>query len=129
MIVVFDADCLLCSAWVQFLLRQDGQEAIRFASMQSSAGQDLLLSAGLNPENLETLLVVHRGRHYQNTAAIFRILHELGWPWRCAWIAWLLPAFVRDPLYRLIARHRYQWFGRKQQCIIPSQASAHRFLD
>lgn len=129
MIVVFDADCLLCSAWVQFLLRHDRRAAIRFASMQSCAGQDLLRGAGLNPEKLETLLVVHRGRHYQNTSAIFQVLHELGWPWRCAWVAWLVPAFVRDPLYRMIARNRYRWFGRKQQCIMPSTEVANRFLD
>ena len=129
MIVVFDVECLLCSAWIQFLLRYDRREVMRFASMQSLAGQELLRNAGLNPESLETLLVVYRGNHYRNTAAIFRVLHELGWPWRLAWAAWLVPSFVRDPLYRLIARNRYGWFGRKQQCFISSAEIAHRFLD
>lgn len=129
MIVVFDAECLLCSAWVQFLLCHDKQAAIRFASMQSSAGQELLRRAGLNPEKLETLLVVHHDRYFRNTAAIFRVLHELGWPWRCAWVAWLVPVFIRDPLYRLVARNRYRWFGRKQRCYVPSAEIAGRFID
>ena len=129
MIVVFDAQCLLCSRWVQFLLRNDRAGKIQFASMQGATGQALLAQAGLNVTALETLLVVDQGRSWQNTAAILRLLHALGWPWRLAWIGWLVPAPVRDVAYRWIARHRYRWFGRSETCLMPSADHTRRFLD
>ena len=129
MIVVFDAQCLLCSRWVQFLLRHDQTGKIQFASMQGATGQALLAQAGLQVAALETLLVVDQGRSWQNTAAILRLLHALGWPWRLAWAVWLVPAFVRDAAYRWIARHRYGLFGRSEVCLRPPAGAAARFLD
>lgn len=129
MIVVFDAQCLLCNGWVQFLLRHDRQGAIRFASMQGANGQRLLREAGLKVEGLDTLLVI-RGEHsWRHSAAIFQVLHQLGWPWRLAWVAWLVPAFMRDPVYRFMARNRYRFFGRSPTCILPPPGVAERFLD
>ena len=88
MIVVFDAKCLLCNGWVQFLLRHDRQGRIRFASMQGQEGARLLREVGLSAgEGLQTLLVMEGGRSWQHTAAILRVLHRLGWPWRLARIA------------------------------------------
>ena len=129
MIVVFDAQCLLCSRWVQFLLRHDRAGKIQFASMQGATGQALLAQAGLNVTALETLLVVDQGRSWQNTAAILRLLHALGWPWRLAWVLWLVPAFLRDAAYRWIARNRYGLFGRSEVCLLPPAGTAARFLD
>lgn len=129
MIVVFDAECLLCNGWVQFLLRHDRQGQIRFASIQGTNGGRLLAQEGLQLDGLQTLLVVEGGRSWQHTAAIFRVLHQLGWPWRLAWIAWLVPSALRDPAYRLVARHRYRIFGRAQSCIRPPPDFASRFLD
>jgi predicted DCC family thiol-disulfide oxidoreductase YuxK len=128
-IVVFDAQCLLCSAWVQFLLRHDARRVFRFASIQGPSGQRLLAEQGLQVDGLQTLLLVDGARSWQHTAAIFRVLHALGWPWRLAWAAWLVPAFLRDPLYRWLARNRYRWFGRSDTCLLPQPQHAHRFLD
>lgn len=129
MIVVFDAQCLLCNGWVRFLLRHDHRRVIRFASIQGDTGRRLLAEQGLQPEGLETLLLVDGPRCWQHTAAIFRVLHALGGPWRLAWVAWLVPAFVRDPLYRWLARNRYRWFGRSETCLLPSPQHRARFLD
>jgi predicted DCC family thiol-disulfide oxidoreductase YuxK len=97
--------------------------------MQGQTGQALLKQAGLQVNSLQTLLVVDGDRSWQHTAAIFRVLHALGWPWRLAWLAWLIPAPIRDPLYRLIARNRYRWFGRTEACLVPPTDKAARFLD
>ncbi|HYE39942.1 MAG TPA: thiol-disulfide oxidoreductase DCC family protein [Ramlibacter sp.] len=129
MIVVFDAQCLLCSGWVRFLLRRRGGGQIRFASMQGETGRRLLLEAGLRPDALLTLLVVDRGRSWQNTAAILRVLDALGWPWKLAWLGWLVPAPLRDAAYRWVAVRRYRLFGRSDACMLPPAGSAHRFLD
>ena len=106
MIVVFDAKCLLCSGWVRFLLARPRGRRIRFASMQGATGRRLLLDAGLQPDNLQTLLVLEGGRAWQDTAAILRVLDALGWPWKLAWAGWLVPAPLRDGMYRWVARRR-----------------------
>ncbi|MEO6921421.1 MAG: DCC1-like thiol-disulfide oxidoreductase family protein [Collimonas sp.] len=129
MIIVFDAKCLICSAWVQFLLKRDRRRVFRFASMQSSAGAALLAQAGLSVARLETLLLVDGTCSYQHTAAIFRVLHQLGYPWKLAWIMWPLPAFIRDGIYRWIARHRYRLFGRSEACFLPIAEDRLRFME
>ena len=129
MIVVFDAQCLLCNGWVQFILRHDRAGRIRFASMQGATGRQLLADAGLQVDSLQTLLVVDGARSWQHTAAILRVLHALGWPWRLAWVGWLVPAPLRDALYRWVARNRYRIWGRSDACMVPSPETAARFLD
>ena len=129
MIVVFDAQCLLCNGWVQFLLRHDRQGVVRFASIQGATGEGLLAEAGLKVDGLQTLLVVDGARSWQNTSAILRVLDALGWPWRLALGAWLVPTPLRDMLYRWVARNRYRFFGRTETCAIPPPDYAERFLD
>ncbi len=129
MIIVFDAQCLLCNGWVRFLLKHDRQGIFQFASMQGERGSALLRHAGLPTAGLQTLLLVKGERSWQNTAAILRVLHALGWPWRLAWAAWPIPAPLRDALYRWVARNRYALFGRSDVCLMPPPDQAHRFLD
>ncbi|MCW7538168.1 DCC1-like thiol-disulfide oxidoreductase family protein [Aquabacterium sp. A7-Y] len=130
MIVVFDAHCLLCSGWVQFLVKHDRAGRLRFASMQGDTGRALLQAAGLRVDaGLDTLLVLDGQRSWQHTAAILRVLHALGWPWRLAWAGWIVPAPLRDALYRAIARRRYRLFGCSDRCMMPPPGQAGRFLD
>jgi predicted DCC family thiol-disulfide oxidoreductase YuxK len=129
LIVVFDAHCLLCSAWVRFLLRHDRRGVFRFASMQGGTGRKLLEQAGLRPDGLQTLLLVDRAASWTHTAAILRVLHALGGLWRLAWLAWIVPAPMRDSAYRWLARRRYRLFGRSEECLLPPPAQRARFLD
>lgn len=129
MIIVFDSTCLLCSASVRFLLRHDRQGLFNFASIQGKSGQLLLAQAGLKLDGLQTLLLVDGKRSWRHSAAILRIMHGLGWPWRAAWIAWLVPAPIRDALYRWIARNRYRLFGQSDACLMPRSEHRARFLD
>jgi predicted DCC family thiol-disulfide oxidoreductase YuxK len=129
MIVVFDAQCLLCNGWVKFLLRHDRHGLFRFASMQGHTGRALLEKAGLDVSGLQTLLLVDGEQAWQHTEAILRILDELGWPWRAAWLAGLVPRPLRDGAYRWVARNRDRLFGRSSTCMLPSEEHATRFLD
>ena len=129
LIVVFDGQCLLCNGWVRFLLRHDQRGVFRFAAIQGRTGQALLQQAGLQLEGLQTLLLVDGVKSWQHTAAIMRILHHLGWPWCAAWLGWLVPAVLRDALYRWVARHRYRIFGWSDRCMVPPPDVAARFLD
>ena len=128
MIIVFDAHCLLCSGWVQFLLRHDRRRVLRFASMQTEAGRALLGQAGIDTLAPDTFLLVDGDRARTQTHAIFHVLHVLGWPWRLAWLLWIIPARLRDAAYRSIARNRYRWFGRRETCWLPSEEHEPRFV-
>lgn len=129
MIVVFDAQCLLCSRWVKFLLKHDRQGVFRFAAIQGETGRALLSREGLPVTGLQTLLLVDGERSWRHTGAILRVLHALGWPWRLAWLLWPVPAPLRDAAYRLVARNRYLLFGRSDTCLVPPADHSRRFLD
>jgi predicted DCC family thiol-disulfide oxidoreductase YuxK len=129
-VIVFDGVCLLCSRWVDFILRHDRDGRFRLAAMQGNHGRGLLAAHGLSADNPVSFLLVQDGCGYTDTDAIVRVLREFGWGWM--FVSGLLrtvPGFLRDPAYRWIARHRYRLFGRREQCRLPDAAYAARFLD
>jgi len=129
-VIVFDGVCLLCSRWVDFILRHDRNGHFRLAAMQGNHGRTLLLAHGLSPDDPASFLLVQDGRGYIDTDAIARVLRGLGRHWTLAsGLLLIIPKFLRNPSYRWIARHRYRLFGRREQCRIPDAAHATRFLD
>ncbi len=128
-VLVFDGVCLLCSAWVAFVLRHDRSGRIRFAAMQSSAGQSLLQAHGLDADDPLSFLFVSEGKGHTQSDAILRLVGSFGGAWRLVAMLRVLPAVLCDALYRLIARNRYRWFGRRDHCLMPDQAVRARFLD
>lgn len=128
-IIVFDAQCVMCSANAQFVLRYDRQGHFRLASMQGEVGSALYRRFGIDPADPESLIVVDGARLYRDSDAILEIYAGLGGPWRAfAMAGRLVPRFLRDPVYRWIARHRYRLFGRRDVCWVPSAKDAERVL-
>ena len=129
MILVFDGECLLCTGWVKLLLRSDKKQRFRFATVQSATGQKLLEQHGIDPADPESFLLISGERHYRDSGAVLRVAHQLGWPWRLAWLLWIIPAPLRDAAYRLVARNRYRIFGKRDSCYVPGEQDKARFLD
>lgn len=129
-VIVFDAACVLCSRWVDFILRHDTEGRFRLAAMQGAHGRTLLLAHGLSPDDPASFLLAQGGRGYTNTDAILRVLRDFGGRWRVlgAALQWV-PRRLRDPCYRWLARHRYRLFGKRMHCRVPDPAQAWRFLD
>lgn len=127
-IIVFDAVCMLCSANARFILKHDRRRRFRLAAMQSEAGEALYRRFGIDPADPETLILVDGDRARRDSDAVLAIWSGLGWPWRAAAIARIVPAALRDPLYRWVARNRYRWFGRRETCWLPGPELADRFL-
>ncbi|PPE75491.1 hypothetical protein C3942_00945 [Solimonas fluminis] len=128
-IIVYDGACRFCSAWVRFLLRRDPRGLFRFAPMQGAYGSRLLVAQGQDPADPATFLYLENSRPYTDSVAVIRVLGQLGGAWPLVWLLWLIPAFLRDPAYRLVARNRYRWFGRKDRCELPEPGMAERFID
>ncbi|MBI5516701.1 MAG: thiol-disulfide oxidoreductase DCC family protein [Deltaproteobacteria bacterium] len=128
-VVLFDGDCNLCDATVQFVIARDPGARFRFASLQSAAGRDLLAAHGRRLQGApESVVLIEGGAVHERSGAALRILSGLGLPWSLAGVLWLVPRPVRDALYRWVARNRYRWFGRRTQCLAPSSALRARFL-
>ncbi|MFQ3594429.1 MAG: thiol-disulfide oxidoreductase DCC family protein [Gemmataceae bacterium] len=128
-IVLFDGLCALCDASVQWLIEHDSAGRLRFAALQSETGQALLTRFGLPRSGFKSLLLVEGDRYWLRSTAALRIAGYLDRPWNFGSAFLLLPAFLRDPLYDLVAMNRYRWFGRRESCRVPSPEICERFLD
>lgn len=127
-LIVFDAVCVLCSGFVQWVIRRDRQGRFRFTSAQGPLGQALYRDLGLDPVQFETNLLVVDGVAYGRLAGIIEIVTRLGGVWRAAALLRLLPASLGDGIYDRVARNRYALFGRRETCWAPSPDIADRVI-
>lgn len=124
--ILFDGVCNLCNASVKFIIRYDCKKKFRFASIQSAAAQKLLET--FQSEKIsDAVLYIENGILYQESTAALKIARYL------CWFSWLnvlliIPAWFRDPVYRLIARNRYRWFGKRESCMLPDEDLKSRFM-
>ena len=121
-VVLFDGVCNLCNGAVQFILDHDRTRVLRFASLQSEGGRALLARYGMRaPEgDPETIVVVEGDRVYERSTAALRIARHLTFPYSLARAFVIVPRPLRDLVYRFVARHRYRWFGRTNECRVPT---------
>ena len=132
-IVFYDGVCGLCNRLVQFLLKRDRHDRLRFASLQSEFAASLLKRHGLDARDLDTVyLVLHcksGERVLARSDAILYLLRQLGGVWGIAGLGRVLPKWVRDGIYKIIAGNRYRVFGRYDNCLLPEEKHRHKFLD
>jgi len=128
-IILFDGVCNLCSGFVQFVLPRDEEGKYRFASLQSDAGQALLAEHDLPSDELESVVLIEDGESYVKSSAIIQIATGLGGAYRLLSPFRYLPRSVRDRIYDFVADNRYRWFGKKDQCMMPSGDVESRFLE
>lgn len=127
-VVVFDAECVICSRWVPFLARRDREGTLLYASTQEPAGREILEACGLPPDDPDTAVFVEEGRAHVRSSAILMVVRHLRWPWPLLGVGRVLPRPVRDFLYGLLARNRYRLFGRRETCDIPDPRVRERLL-
>lgn len=127
-IVLFDGVCNLCTAWVQFIVPRDQDATLRFAPLQADVGEALLAECGHAETDRESIVLVEDGDCYRKSTAVLRIAAHLDGAWPLARYLRVVPRFLRDVVYDLVARSRYTVFGRKTQCMVPSEDIRDRFL-
>ncbi len=127
-VVVFDGICNFCCASVQFVIRHDRDARFRFTPLQSPLGRSLLEQYGIKPDDVDTILLVHNDRAYERSDALLEIASTFRGPWKLLCIFRLIPRSFRDLLYRGFARNRYRLFGRRDQCLVPTDDIASRFV-
>lgn len=128
-IVLFDGVCNLCNRSVQFIIKRDHHKQFHFASLQGKTGQQLLAQFHLPADNLNSFILIENGTLYRKSSAALRIARKLGAAWPLLYGFIIVPAFIRDAVYSLIAKNRYKWFGKTESCMIPAPGLKERFLD
>ena len=127
-ILLFDGHCNLCNAWVNFIVKRDSSSTIRFASLQSLAGNRMLEEHKIDSNYIDSLVLFEEDKVSVSSTAALRILSYLdGWERHMIFLS-VLPRPLRDIVYRFVAKNRYRWFGRREQCMVPTVKLSKRFL-
>lgn len=127
-VILFDGVCNLCNGYVQFVIRHDRKGYFRFASLQSDSGRRLLQQLNYSDNTINTVVLVENGTCFIRSTAALKILRKLGGLWPLTYAAIILPAFLRDFIYVVVAKNRYRWFGKQESCLLPTPELQSRFL-
>jgi predicted DCC family thiol-disulfide oxidoreductase YuxK len=114
---------------VNFIIGQDKKNVFLFCALQSEAGKKLLDQYKINWKKSDSFVVIENGKAYQKSNASLRLYNKLPWYWKWTQIFWIVPKFIRDGVYNLIAKNRYRWFGKKEECMVPRSGVRERFLE
>ena len=128
-ILLFDGVCNLCNGVVQFIIPRDPEGTIRFASLQSEVGRELRAERGLPTDSLESIVLVEGDEYYTKSAAAIRVAEHLGGAYALLSLFRAVPRPISDAVYDFVADHRYRWFGKREQCMLPPPGVESRFLD
>jgi predicted DCC family thiol-disulfide oxidoreductase YuxK len=128
-IILFDGVCNLCNSAVQFVIEHDKKDVFRFVALQSELGQEILKHIGINPKNIDSIILYEPGvAYYYKSSAAIQISKSLGGFWHLGTVLRIIPTGIRNQLYDYIAKNRYKWYGKKESCMIPTPELKSKFL-
>ena len=130
-LILFDGVCGLCNSSVDFILKRDKKDLFLFASLQSQEGKEVLIKNNYPREKIESLsniVYLRKGIIEIKSKAVFYILWDLSGWYKILSIGLIIPTFIRDWAYDIIAKNRYRWFGKKETCRIPTPDEKEKFL-
>ena len=127
-IILFDGVCNLCNSSVNFIIKHDKKEQFIFASLQSDAAKEILLQFTTKKINLDSILLVDGDKIYEKSTAVLLIFKQLNNGFNLLYYFIIIPNFMRDWVYNVIAKNRYKWYGKKEKCMVPTSETKNRFL-
>lgn len=128
MTILFDGVCNFCNASINFIIDRDSKGIFKFAALQSQVGQELLNKFGLKTSNFDSIVAIDGDNVYQKSDAALEIARKMDGIWKIFYVFKIIPNFLRNPIYDLVAKNRYRIFGRTDACRIPTPALKARFL-
>ena len=128
-IILFDGVCNLCTWAVQFVLKRDIREKFRYASVQSAKGKEILKVINGKEDMPASVILYKNGKTYYRSNAVLEILKDLKKGWQLLYVFKVIPLFLRDGIYKWVAKRRYHLFGIKNECYVPQQPVKHLFYD
>lgn len=128
-IILFDGVCNLCNGAIQFVIKRDKKDVFRYAALQSEIGRQMIAERGIDTSKTDSIILVEPGvAYFTKSEAALEIAKEFGGLWPLLQVFSWMPASIRNIVYDFIAKHRYKWFGRKDQCMIPTPELQAKFL-
>ncbi len=128
-IILFDGVCNLCNGAVLFIIKRDRDDVFRFVSLQSELGKEIIRYIGVDISKTDSIVWYKPGEaYYYKSDAALMIINHFGGIWSLLNVFKIIPASLRNLLYDFIAKNRYNWFGKKESCMIPTPELQQKFL-
>ena len=127
-IILFDGVCNFCNSAVNFAIKRDKKNHLKFTPLQSDVAQKLLFDNNLRLDDLRTFVLIENSKIYTQSTAALRVFRQLDGLWPLMYGFMIVPRFIRDGIYNWISKNRYRWFGKKETCMIPTAGVRARFL-
>jgi predicted DCC family thiol-disulfide oxidoreductase YuxK len=128
-LVLFDGVCNFCNFWIQFALNRDRKGKLSFGSLQGSTAQQVLPQYKIDPTVIASVIFIEDGIAYRESTAALKVCRHLDGGWKLLYGLIIIPAFIRDGIYKWIGKNRYKWFGKQESCMLPSPEQRSRFVD
>ena len=129
-LILFDGVCNLCNNAVLKIIRQDKNDIFLFTSIQSNVGKNIINELGIDISKIDSIvLYIPGGKYFIKSEAVFKIANEFKGAWKIIQIFRIFPDFLNNLFYDFVARNRYRWFGKKEECMIPSKKLNSKFLN
>jgi predicted DCC family thiol-disulfide oxidoreductase YuxK len=127
-IVLFDGVCNFCNSSINFVIDRDSKRRFKFASLQSETGQRILRVHHLPNNSFDSIILVNEENVFQKSDAALEIARQLDGMWKVFYVFKIIPTFIRDFFYDIVAKNRYKIFGKSDTCRIPTPELKNRFL-
>ncbi len=129
-IILFDGVCNLCNGAVNFIIKHDKNDIFRYASLQSDVGIQLIKERGIDSSKLDSILLIDpKYAYYHKSTAALHIAKQLSGIYPLLFVNIIIPKFIRDWIYDIIAKNRYKWFGKRESCVVPTPELKSLFID
>lgn len=129
-VILFDGVCNLCNNFVAKVIRFDKKNTFLFAAIQSKSGQEILVYLNIDTTKTDSIILYEPGVSYEiKSTAALKIMSNFEGLWKLTQIGWVFPELFRNYIYDFIAKNRYHWFGKKDNCMIPTLEIKAKFLD
>ena len=128
-LILFDGVCNLCNDAVLKIIKHDKKDIFLFTALQSNIGKNIINELGIDSSKIDSIILYIPGESYFiKSEAALNIAKEFQGFWKLFQIFKVFTHFFNDFFYDFIARNRYRWFGRKEQCMIPTKKLNSKFL-
>ena len=127
-LILFDGVCNFCNFWVNFIIDHDDKRYFKFASLQSDTAQRILIEKKIDISKIDSIILVVNDQVFFKSSAALQIAKKLNGFWKILYIFSVIPASLRDLIYDFVAKNRYNWFGKRDTCRVPSKAEKELFL-
>jgi len=127
-VILFDGVCNFCNSSINFIIKHDKKEHFLFASLQSDVAKEILLQFDKKKTLGDSILLVSDTKIYNKSTAALKIAKKLNAGISLFYVFIIIPPFIRDWVYDIIAKNRYKWFGKKDSCMVPSEKIKERFI-